>query len=342
MQSRFWLANVAAAAIVISGGFVVSPTLYGQDAPGTRTTSEDRERIVDVERIVERATRAAEEAVKDIDVEVLATQALEMRDLAQEFALGGRPRLGVSTRDVTAEEAKAAGLDGVTGALVSEVAAGSAAAKAGLLAKDVIVSVDGERIRSARQLARVIGESPDGRALPIAYVRGTDRHTGSITPEAPAAGTLSFRREPGRVMELERRREIGPGRDVQPFVFRNAPDGLRIRVARGRLGVTLQPLEEQLAAYFGVKEGALVSHVADASAAARAGIQAGDVITTVNGTPVKNAGDVANHLRDAEDGKTVAVGIVRNRQAQTITVTLETPSNTSGERIVTRRQRFVA
>ncbi len=341
MQSRIWLANVAAAAIVTSGGFAVSPTLHGQDARGTRTT-EDRERIVDVERVIERATRAAEDAVRDIDVEALATQALEMQDFAQEFALGGRPRLGVSTRDVTVEEAKAAGLDGVTGAFVSEVTPDSAAARAGLLANDVIVSVDGETIRSARQLARVIGESPDGRALQIVYVRGTSRHTTSATPEAPAAPTLTFRRGPGRVMELERRREIGPGGNVQPFVFRNGPGSLRIWSGRGRLGVTLQPLGDQLAAYFGVKEGALVSHVADASAAARAGLQAGDVITTVNGKSVKDPGDVADHLRDTEDGKSVAVGIVRSRQAQTITVTLDTPSSTSGERIVTRRQRFVA
>ena len=112
------------------------------------------------------------------------------------------------TRDVTAEEAKAAGLQGITGAFVSEVPADSVAGKAGLQEKDIIVSVDGETIRSARQLSRVIAESPDGRALQIAYVRGTARNTVTVTPAAPSMTWQLF--GPGRmrvavVRKFERR-----------------------------------------------------------------------------------------------------------------------------------------
>jgi S1-C subfamily serine protease len=278
---------------------------------------------------------------------------------------GGRPRIGVSTRDVTAEEAKAAGLNGITGAYVSEVASDSAAGKAGFQAKDIIVSVDGETIRSARQLSRVIGESPDGRALQVAYVRGTAKNTVSVTPEVSSPRTMTWDGGRGRidgpdgegpiVRRFERR--VAPGQlpDKEPFdlyvpngeggnqfFFRQGPGGMRVWTGRGRLGVMAQPLTDQLATYFGVKEGVLVTQVTEASAAAKAGIKAGDVITAVNGKPVKDVGDILENLEGVENGKTAPVEVTRDKKTQTITVTLEAPSSTSGGRTATRRQRFTA
>ena len=49
------------------------------------------------------------------------------------------------------------------------------------------------------------------------------------------------------------------------------------------MGVSVGPLSDQLATYFGVKEGVLVSEVSSGTPAATAGIRAGDVITAVNG-----------------------------------------------------------
>ncbi len=161
------------------------------DAAGLR----NGELGADLRRTIEEATRTAQDAVKHLDVEVMVDDA--MQDMPDVAMLTGRPRIGVSTRDVTAEEAKAAGLSGITGAYVSDVPADSAAGKAGIQAKDILVSVDGETIRSARQLARVIGESPDGRALQIAYVRGTAKNTVSVTPEVRAPRAMTWERRPG-------------------------------------------------------------------------------------------------------------------------------------------------
>ena len=114
------------------------------------------------------------------------------------------------------------------------------------------------------------------------------------------------------------------------------------------IGVTIgllvmgQPLGDQLASYFGVKEGLLVSSVDENTPAAKAGIKAGDVITAINGKPVKDAGDVMDHLQGVEGGKTVPVEITRDKKSQTVTVTIETPSNTSGDRPVIRKPRFTA
>ena len=381
MKTRLWLASTAAVAIVAAGVVVAGPTLHGQApavpdsdvAPDGETIRRDIDRAVhealenafaqngrfdvDLRKSIEYATRAAQDAVKDLDVEVFVDDAMQGAGVAM---LGSRPRLGVSTRDVTEEEAKAAGLSGITGAYVTDVAADSAAAKAGIQAKDIIVSVDGENIRSARQLSRVIGESPDGRSVQVAYVRGTTRNTASVTPDrspgvmtwAPGEFGFSTRGEGPPVRKFERR--VRPGdphgkefdllvpRRGQPFFYRQGPDGMRIWSGRGRLGVSVQPLTEQLATYFGVKEGLLVTQVNDGSAAAKAGIKAGDVITAVNGKPVKDSGDVIEALRDVENGKTAPVDITRDKKTQTITVTMEAPANTSGERAVTRRQRFTA
>lgn len=368
MQTRLLLAGAATVAIVATGVFVAGSTLHGQASvktpvdtvPDAATLTREintavREALgqagirtaalnIDLERTIQEATQVARDAVKDVDVRVLVGDALQdLPDMAHLELLGGRPRLGVSTRDVTAEEASAAGLSGITGAYISDVQAESAAGKAGLLARDIIVSVDGETIRSARQLARVIGESPDGRALQIGYVRGTTKNTVSVTPEVRGPRTMTW--APGSplgpggegpvVRKFERR--MGP-----EFFFHQGPGGMRVWSGRSRLGVMAQSLSDQLATYFGVKDGVLVTQVTENSAAAKAGIKAGDVITAVDGKPVKDVGDIIDHLQGVESGKTVPVEITRDKQAQTISVTLETPSSTFRERSVTRRQRFTA
>ncbi len=345
MQTRHWLAGMTVAAVAATGVFVASPALHGQAAEpaGPKATDEsqrDRAATMDVERLVDDAMQQASEMA---------------------FA-GGRPRIGIGTRDVTADEAKAAGLPGIGGAWVAEAPADSAAGKAGLQAGDIIVTVDGESIRSARHLARVITETPEGRALQIGYVRGTTKHSATVTPESRPmtfqweGGPGAMRRE-GPVVRRFERRVPGPGGPDEPFdliiprrgpggpdafYFRRGPDGLRVWSGRGRLGVTVQPLTDQLATYFGARAGVLVTQVTENSAAAKAGLKAGDVITTVNSRPVKDAGDIVDGLSGVEGGKSVTVEFVRDKKAQSVSVTLETPSDTSGDRPAPRRQRFTA
>ncbi|MCL6558496.1 MAG: PDZ domain-containing protein [Firmicutes bacterium] len=68
------------------------------------------------------------------------------------------------------------------------------------------------------------------------------------------------------------------------------------------------------------------------SPAARAGLKAGDVITSIDGKPVENGAELRRRLRERE-GEEVAVGIVRDRQASSIKVRIERP-----ERTVTSRR----
>ena len=92
--------------------------------------------------------------------------------------------------------------------------------------------------------------------------------------------------------------------------------------ARGRLGVSLTPLSDQLAVYFGVKQGALVSAVESGSPASRVGIRAGDVITAINGREVEDAGDAVAAVRDASPGSTIEVKLTREKKDVTVKATL--------------------
>lgn len=394
MQTRLWMAGAATVALVGTGVLAASPTLRAAAAawdsqpspsappPGADSQARPEDDMArDIEQAVEQAlqgaglrdgqldiklrkvvqdaTRSAQEAVKDIDVKVMVDDA--MQGLGD---LGGmdRPRIGVMARDVTADEAKAAGLPGITGAFVMEVPAESVGAKAGLQPNDIIVTIDGETVRSARQLSRLIVESPEGKALQVAYVRGTTRGTASVTPERSAPRMMTMRDGNGEgpvVRRFERRMVPGgpganeefdiiipPGGDgpgPRAFLFRGMPQGeVHIRTGRGRLGVMAQPLTPQLATYFGAKGGVLVSQVNENTPAAKAGIKAGDVITTVNGKPVQDTGDIIASLEGVADGKAVAVEIVRDKKPQTMSVTLQAPADSSGERSVTRTRRFTA
>jgi S1-C subfamily serine protease len=92
---------------------------------------------------------------------------------------------------------------------------------------------------------------------------------------------------------------------------------------RGRLGVSIQSLTPQLADYFGTKNGALVTSVQPDSPAAKAGLKAGDVITSVNGNEVTESRVLTDAVRSAADGASLNLGYVRDKKAGTATATLE-------------------
>lgn len=236
--------------------------------------------------------------------------------------LDGRgSQLGVVVSDVDAKQG--------VGVKVDEVRDDSAAAKAGLKAGDLVVEFDGERVRSARQFTRLVQETPDGRTVKIAILRNGQKQTLEATPEARSF-TWDMNIDGDRLgREIERgMRGVEPplfffrdrdGREPGHFEFR-VPDGagsgdvFRMRSSRGRLGATVQELSSELADYFGAKDGgALVSGVTKGSAAEKAGLKAGDVITSVNGDRVDDADDLIRELENAKGE--VSLGVIRDKKA---------------------------
>jgi serine protease Do len=263
------------------------------------------------------------------------------------FALGG-PRLGVSIRDVEAADVSKMKLAGQAGVVVEDVTKDSAAAKAGLKAGDVIVHYDGETVRSSRQFTRLVGETAAGRAVKIGVMRDGKRTDVEATPamaEGPLAGLTIDRDRIQREVErglaqAERSRaqitpllrqfrmERQPG-ETGAWTLRTPSEGVltlerrlgELLPGRGRLGVTVQELTPELAAYFGVKDGVLVATVRADSPAAKAGIKAGDVITTVNEKPIADAGALVEQLRDKEGD--VTIGVSRDKKAMSVKATFD-------------------
>jgi serine protease Do len=96
------------------------------------------------------------------------------------------------------------------------------------------------------------------------------------------------------------------------------------QVTRGWMGVQVQPVTRDIADSMGLKEaqGALVAEPQPGSPAEKAGIKAGDVITALNGTPLKDSRDLARHVAMLAPGTSVKFDVLRDGESKSISVTL--------------------
>ncbi len=95
-------------------------------------------------------------------------------------------------------------------------------------------------------------------------------------------------------------------------------------VVRGWLGVQIQPVTQEIAESLGLERaaGALVAQPQPGSPAAEAGLKAGDVITKVDSTEVKDARDLARRIAVLGPHKSATLGIIRDGKERTVNVTL--------------------
>jgi serine protease Do len=101
-------------------------------------------------------------------------------------------------------------------------------------------------------------------------------------------------------------------------------------VRRGMLGVTVQPVTSDLASSLGLSDvrGALISSVQQGGPAERAGLQRGDVIVALNGSPLTDSNALRNQIANTEPGSEVTLTILRDKREQQIRVKLaELPAN---------------
>ena len=247
----------------------------------------------------------------------------------QFFAADGAGWLGVTLNDITAEMARDLKLPGEYGALVVSVEPDSAAAKAGLQKGDAIVEFTGERVRSVAQLRRLIRETPADRTVNLQVIREGQARTLTAKLQ-PRPNQFYFRGPEVRIPET---RIVPPNPmqlpqfDLRGFNFLS--DG-----GRPSLGISGDELTSQLASYFGVKQGkgVLVREVLVGSAAAKAGLKAGDVIVAVDGKTVGTVAELRRTIetKPSEEKRKLSLTVVRDRHELTVPIEVEKPG--AGER----------
>ena len=252
---------------------------------------------------------------------------VERGEKTWEFRIGEGAFLGVRLQDVEADDVERLKLPGERGALVVEVEDATPAARAGLQKGDVVVSFEGETVRSAAQLARLVRETPAGRkvsigvsrdgvprALSATLERGTrglfDHHLRVDLPELPevpeppdpALPPLVPLDEDDHHFAWRFPREMHRFGD---FLFRSGEPR--------KLGISYQEVSGQLAAYFQAPggRGILVTEVEEGGPASQAGIKAGDLIVEFAGQQIENSEDLRRHVRRAEPGQETAVVVRR-------------------------------
>jgi serine protease Do len=227
--------------------------------------------------------------------------------------------LGVEIEEVTHDVAGRLRLREERGALITSVTDDTAAARAGLQKDDVITRWNGDTVESARELSRHIRETPAGRSIKLGVLRN-----GS---EMEVAVTLGNRGDYLSHMSVAPRAPRAPLAALPAMPAMPAIPAMpaRVRLRDGyQLGISLQSMSPQLAEYFGLQKrnGALVTFVHPDSAAAKAGLKAGDVILSIGGETVENPRQVVETLRSKGEGA-VEVKVMRDRQERAVTVQLE-------------------
>jgi serine protease Do len=190
-----------------------------------------------------------------------------------------RGALGVYSQDLTPQLAKALGLEGRHGAVVNGFVPGSAARAAGIGVDDVIVSLDGRPIESARALTRLVGLHRPGEEVKLGVVHGS-------TP-----GSVNVR--------LGRRTDLEGTEPLRPPTEKEQPGPGQMPM---RLGVEIGEVTPEVEEAIGVRgPGALVLSVEPGSPAERAGFQPGLVIVEVAGHPVRSAREASELIRAAQE-----------------------------------------
>jgi serine protease Do len=214
----------------------------------------------------------------DIPAETVKTVVAQLRDHGSVT----RGWIGVQIQPVTADIADSLGMKNSRGALVAEPQSGSPADKAGIKSGDVIVSVNGEAVEDARNLARRISSLSPGTSVRLGIIRSGREDTLTLT-----------------LGELPRERQARA--EVEEHQEQSSTDV-------PRLGLSLAPAKNG-------GEGVVVTSV-DPNGNAGDRFKNGDVILDVNGKQVSSPADVRKAVSDAHaGGKRTVLMRVKSGQA---------------------------
>jgi Do/DeqQ family serine protease len=212
-----------------------------------------------------------------------------------------RSQLGVTVQTVTSDLADSLGLKQAHGAIVSSVAPGSAAERAGVKRGDVIETFNGQAVRDTNTLRNRVAEAGPGTTAELVIMRDG------------AEKKLSVKLDEASPEKLAR------GRGDRDSESADSDD-------KTALGVSVAPLTPELRERTRAPkdaQGLVVEDVNPDGRAAAAGVQRGDVIEEVNRQPVTSVDDLRAALKKTTDKPTL---LLINRQGSDIFVTVR-PAN---------------
>lgn len=256
------------------------------------------------------------------------------------FAQTDTPWLGVMTQSLDDGLRDGMSYRG-TGVLVSRVVGGQAAERAGIRKGDVIVSVNARSIDSPDELSDLIRDARVGQVMSVVVMRDGQRRTLSARLGARPEDTQGLgedqgdeptwkerfetdRDHEGMARRMKELHEADPDLEGMMKSYRDLGNSYSFSMGRGRLGLRLEDMSEDLSPYFDApgSSGALVMEVMKGTPAEKAGIKAGDVVVQVEDTKVSDAQDVIDAMRRAPKGS-VSVTVLRKGVRRTFEPELE-------------------
>lgn len=237
--------------------------------------------------------------------------------------------LGVGVQEIDADRAREKNLKEVRGVEITSVASDSAADKAGLKKGDVVLEYNGVRVEGCAQFQRLVSETPVRRQATLKIARDGSEQT--------LTATMGSKKEMAGLWAKHGEQAFHMPEIAIPQI--RIPDVPHVFTTwrTAKLGIIGESLEGQLAEFFGVKEGVLVRSVTEGSPAAKAGLQAGDVVIEIGSTKVTAPREITGAIREM-NSDTFSIKIMRNRQQMTLNVTIERePGNGNLRRLVFQR-----
>jgi serine protease Do len=189
--------------------------------------------------------------------------------------------LGVSIQDLKGELAEYYGVKGTEGVLVTEVVPGNPAEKAGIKAKDIITAVNGDKIKSSRELTAKAATLPVGETSKIKVVRDGQEKTFDVTVA---------------------KRSLTVADAGKPAIEKEGEYGLQVTDLTPEMAQRLKTSRESGVVVVGVKPD---------SKAYKAGVQQGDLILEVNRQSVSSTGELKQLLAKHKGGDGVSLLVQR-------------------------------
>ena len=250
--------------------------------------------------------------------------------------IGDGITLGILMKELSDDDKEK--LKAEAGAKIVDAIEGSAAEKAGLKAKDVIVSFEGKKIETAKQLDEIVEAlevgtdvkfkvSRDGEEMSFRATlkemenkgysysfSGDDKDDNFVWHFSDGEeGDVSWFSENGAEREIL----INKIHDGSLQIFENQSN------KGGFLGIEGKNISEQMLEYFEVKNGILIEKVLEDTPAEKAGLKAGDVITFIEGRKIEDYKDLVRTLNYYNPKEKVEIQYVRKGSEKNIDVELD-------------------